>query len=197
MAVDTASLEEVKGQLVGALQGTDRGIFGVPMAKRQEIEALVQQLEAANPTPNALADPACVAGEWEVLFSTIKITGAKRTKLGLREFVKISELLQIIDTEACTAVNLVKFNVTGLGDFGGSLRIVANYKAASDTRVDIEFKESTLEPAQLQKIFAKNYDMLLAIFNPQGWLEVTYVDATHRIGRDDKGNLFVLARVAR
>lgn len=44
------------------------------MAKRQEIEALVQQLEAANPTPNALADPACVAGEWEVLFSTIKIT---------------------------------------------------------------------------------------------------------------------------
>lgn len=31
MAVDTASLEEVKGQLVGALQGTDRGIFGVPV----------------------------------------------------------------------------------------------------------------------------------------------------------------------
>lgn len=56
---------------------------------------------------------------------------------------------------------------------------------------------SRQEPAQLQKIFAKNYDMLLAIFNPQGWLEVTYVDATHRIGRDDKGNLFVLARVAR
>jgi hypothetical protein len=27
---------------------------------------------------------------------------------------------------------------------------------------------------QLMNIFQQNYDMLLAIFNPEGWLEITY-----------------------
>jgi hypothetical protein len=27
---------------------------------------------------------------------------------------------------------------------------------------------------QLMNIFQKNYDMLLDIFNPEGWLEITY-----------------------
>ena len=29
----------------------------------------------------------------------------------------------------------------------------------------------------------------------QGWLDITYLDDTHRVGRDDKGNLFYLERV--
>lgn len=78
-------------------------------------------------------------------------------------------------------------------------------------------------------VFRKNYDILLGIFNPEGWLEITYpnfvdcyidcflcfyatnvdddcccffliplsyryVDDNMRIGRDDKGNIFVLER---
>lgn len=72
-------------------------------------------------------------------------------------------------------------------------------------------------------LFRKNYDLLLSIFNPEGWLEITYpifsslifynyinidekcsyfliplshryVDDSMRIGRDDKGNIFVLER---
>ncbi len=39
-----------------------------------------------------------------------------------------------------------------------------------------------------------NYELLLSIFNPEGWLDTTYVDDRHRIGRDDKGNTFVLER---
>ena len=49
-------------------------------------------------------------------------------------------------------------------------------------------------PKALERLFASNYDMLLSIFNPEGWLDVTYVDDTHRIGRDDKGNVFYLQR---
>jgi hypothetical protein len=51
-------------------------------------------------------------------------------------------------------------------------------------------------PDQLQQLFQKNYDLLLSIFNPEGWLDITYVDAELRVGRDDKGNLFVLQRGA-
>ena len=50
------------------------------------------------------------------------------------------------------------------------------------------------EPRQLQKLFEKNYALLLSIFNPEGWLEITYVDDLHRIGRDNLGNVFVLER---
>jgi len=49
-------------------------------------------------------------------------------------------------------------------------------------------------PEQLRQLFEKNYDMLLSIFNPEGWLDITYVDSELRVGRDDKGNLFVLER---
>lgn len=50
------------------------------------------------------------------------------------------------------------------------------------------------EPKELQKLFEANYDLLLSIFNPQGHLDITYLDATHRVGRDDKGNVFYLER---
>lgn len=47
---------------------------------------------------------------------------------------------------------------------------------------------------QLMNLFRKNYDLLLSIFNPDGWLEITYVDDNMRIGRDDSGNIFILER---
>lgn len=62
-------------------------------------------------------------------------------------------------------------------------------------RVDIKFENSTLVPEQLLSLFQKNYDLLLSIFNPEGWLEITYIDDTLRVGRDDKGNVFLLERV--
>lgn len=49
-------------------------------------------------------------------------------------------------------------------------------------------------PKQLNALFQQNYDLLLSIFNPEGWLEITYVDDAHRVGRDDKGNVFFLER---
>ncbi len=49
-------------------------------------------------------------------------------------------------------------------------------------------------PTQLQKLFEANYDLLLSIFNPEGYLDITYIDATHRVGRDDKGHVFLLER---
>jgi hypothetical protein len=51
-------------------------------------------------------------------------------------------------------------------------------------------------PDKLQQLFEKNYALLLSIFNPEGWLDITYVDDELRVGRDDKGNLFVLQRAA-
>nr|XP_011468875.1 PREDICTED: probable plastid-lipid-associated protein 7, chloroplastic isoform X3 [Fragaria vesca subsp. vesca] len=43
---------QIKTELYQALQGINRGIFGVPSAKKSEIEGLVEQLESQNPTPD-------------------------------------------------------------------------------------------------------------------------------------------------
>lgn len=175
--------------------GLNRGIFGVQNARKVEVESLLQLLEAENPAPRPTENLDKVKGEWKLLYSTISILGSKRTKLGLRDFINLGDFVQIIDVEQEKAVNRVTFSVAGLGMLSGSFTIEASYKIASSTRVDIKFENSTLVPEQLMSLFQKNYDLLLSIFNPEGWLEITYIDDTLRVGRDDKGNVFLLERV--
>ncbi|XP_057492343.1 fibrillin-5, chloroplastic-like isoform X3 [Actinidia eriantha] len=151
----------IKTHLFQALQGINRGIFGVPFAKKSEIEGLVKLLESNNPTPQPTLFLDKVAGCWRLVYSTITILGSRRTKLGLRDFISLGDFFQTIDVAE---------------------------------RVDIQYNSSSITPNQLMNIFRKNYDILLGIFNPEGWLEITYVDDTTRIGRDDKGNIFILER---
>lgn len=92
----------------------------------------------------------------------------------------------------------MKFSVTGFGKFAGQLVINAAYTPAEaphdGSRVDIRFLDATLTPQALEQLFRANYALLLSIFNPEGWLDVTYVDEEIRVGRDDKGNVFVVER---
>ncbi|EAY94111.1 hypothetical protein OsI_15884 [Oryza sativa Indica Group] len=137
-----AALGNAKDALYAALEGMNRGIFGMTSEKRSEIHALVELLESKNPTPeptDKLQDK--VDGCWRLVYSTISILGKKRTKLGLRDFISLGDFFQMIDVKE---------------------------------KVDITLDSSTITPDQLMNIFQKNYDMLLAIFNPEGWLEITY-----------------------
>ncbi|KAM0901099.1 hypothetical protein ACQ4PT_020199 [Festuca glaucescens] len=189
------TLSDAKAALYQALEGIDRGIFGVTSAKRSEIHGLVELLESRNPTPDPtdkLQDK--VDGCWKLIYSTISILGKRRTKLGLRDFISLGDFFQIIDAKEEKAVNVVKFSARALKIFSGQLAIEASYNVTTKTRVDIKLESSTITPDQLMNIFQKNYDMLLAIFNPEGWLEITYVDDSLRIGRDDKANIFVLEK---
>eukprot|EP00877_Chromochloris_zofingiensis_P009407 jgi/Chrzof1/471/Cz01g17010.t1 len=176
------------------MQGLDRGIFGVQAAKHQAVVHLIEAMEAVNPLHAPVNHLDRVQGDWRLLYTTIHITGSKKTKLGLREFVKLGEFIQTIDINNQLAVNEIQFSVAGLGLITGALTIKASYQPASVNRVSIQFREATLVPKQLQQIFEQNFDLLLSIFNPDGWLDLTYVDEELRVGRDDKGNIFVLER---
>ncbi|KAK4359797.1 hypothetical protein RND71_022026 [Anisodus tanguticus] len=192
--VSQSTSSQIKIQLYDALQGINRGIFGVSSDKKSEIEGLVKQLESQNPTLEPTLSLDKVAGSWKLIYSTISILGSKRTKLGLRDFITLGDLYQNIDTSEGKAVNVIKFNARGLSLLNGELRIQATFKIASKSRVDIFYNSSAITPDQLMNVFQKNYDLLLGIFNPEGWLEITYVDENLRIGRDDKGNIFILER---
>ncbi|XP_049388484.1 fibrillin-5, chloroplastic isoform X1 [Solanum stenotomum] len=193
--VSHSTSSQVKIQLYDALQGINRGIFGVSSDKKFEIEELVKQLESQNPTFEPTLSLDKVAGNWKLIYSTISILGSKRTKLGLRDFITLGDLYQNIDISQGKAVNVIKFNARGLSLLSGELMIEASFKIASKSRVDIFYNNSGITPDQLMNVFQKNYSLLLGIFNPEGWLEITYVDENLRIGRDDKGNVFVLERV--
>ncbi|KAL1336953.1 hypothetical protein AAHE18_10G099900 [Arachis hypogaea] len=196
------TLAEKKRELYQAVEGINRGIFGLPSSKKFEIESLVQQLESQNPTPEPTLELDKVAGCWRLVYSTITILGSKRTKIGLRDFISLDEILsrEIVynfDIRRCKlcfqyfifskAVNVVEFSAKELSLLSGQLSIEASFKIASTTRVDIKFESSTITLDQLMHVFRKNYNLLLGIFNPEGWLKITYVGDTMRIGRDNKG----------
>ncbi|EEF40174.1 fibrillin-5, chloroplastic [Ricinus communis] len=188
------TVSQIKEDLYHALQGTNRGIFGVKSEKKSEIHGLVELLESQNPTADPTVNLDKVDGCWKLLYSTITILGSKRTKLGLRDFISLGDLFQNIDVTKGKAVNVIKFNVRGLNLLNGQLTIEASFQISSKSRVEIKYDSSTITPDQLMNMFRKNYDLLLGIFNPEGWLDITYVDDNTRIGRDDKGNIFILER---
>ncbi|KAL4182754.1 hypothetical protein AMTRI_Chr11g94700 [Amborella trichopoda] len=176
-------VDEAKEKLKQALQDLNRGIFDIPSAKKSEIEEL-----------------------------SLTILGAKRTKLGLRGLISLGDIYENIDAANRVFVftgnaeegGECNFNVGGLNDITGQLTIhsfqIATQKKPCPflneslylQKVDIKYETSSIVPDQLMNMFQKIYDMLLGIFNPQGWLHISYVDESLRIGRDDQGNVFVL-----
>ena len=79
------------------IKGINRGVFGVKSDKKAEIERLVKLLECRNPTPELTGELDKIGGCWKLIYSTITVLGSKRTKLGLRDFVSLGDLLQQID----------------------------------------------------------------------------------------------------
>lgn len=110
---------DLKKRLEFRLAKANRGIFGLKVispqlagqrqlelqaAEKEDILGLLSRLEAVNPNPQPTRNLFLADGEWTLLFSTITITGSRRTKLGLREFVTLGEFRQVIDTERQIAV---------------------------------------------------------------------------------------------
>uniref|UniRef100_A0A1J3JZK0 Putative plastid-lipid-associated protein 7, chloroplastic n=1 Tax=Noccaea caerulescens TaxID=107243 RepID=A0A1J3JZK0_NOCCA len=188
------TVSQIKNELYEALKGINRGIFGVKSDKKTEIESLVKLLECRNPTPEPTGELDKIGGCWKLIYSTITVLGSKRTKLGLRDFVSLGDLLQQIDIAQGKTVHVLKFDVRGLNLHDGEFRIVASFKIISKTSVEITYESSTIMPDQLMNIFRKNMNLLLGIFNPEGLFEISYLDEDLQVGRDGKGNVFVLER---
>jgi len=183
-----------------AAVGPDRGIFGVESATRSRIDALAAALEAATPTAapvEHLSD--VVDGRWRLLYTTLTILGRRRSQLSLSTaaksgFVALGELYQNVAAADAVAENVVQFRV--LGRVEGAFSMTATYTPLSGTRVGVAATGSTLEPPGLAKMLGDNVGLLAKIFDPTGWLDITYVDDAYRLGRDDKGHLFVLEKLA-
>jgi len=187
-------------KLIEERAGEDRGIFGIDAEYRQEIDEAVRVLEMEMDTEATLRSPH-LDGPWRLIYTTLTILGSRRIKLGLasangnrKGFVQLGELTQEITS--AKAFNVVRFQALG-GLFlsEGKLELACAYKPVGPRRVEVETESWSLNPEKLEQLLGKDrVKLLLRIFRPDGWLDVTYVDDTIRIGRDHKGELFVLER---
>jgi len=193
--------------------------------QRDEIQSLVARLEPLSPVPAPLDRPDLLAGTWRVAWSTVAVLGSRRTKLGLRGFVTLGEMTQTISPDDDSGggggdgTSVIAFSVSGTG-VAGALTLATRYAPAtsvdpvpestpsnpsstSSSRVDVRLVSSDLAPAALRTVFEGVLPLLLDVFDPEGWLDITYIDAgspdgSHpgfRLGRDDKGNVFALRRI--
>lgn len=179
--------------------GEERGIFGLEDEDRERLNELIQAAEADNPTAEPTADNAkAAAGSWRLLYTNLEILGRNRVKLSIGTtrkpgLVRLGEFLQVVDAVKGESRNVVKFNVMALGT--GTFTIFAEYVVENGTRVGVKTRSVSLEPEVIDKILGENKALLTKIFNPEGYLNITYVDESLRIGRDGRGHVFVLERL--
>lgn len=181
------------------IAGEDRGIFGLQKAERDKLEVLIKSVEEENPTTNPAANNAAAAdGSWRLLYTDLVILGKRRVRLAIGSstksgFVKLGDFVQRIDSGARQSENMVEFNV--ITKISGTFTICADYEVVSGSRVKVMTREAKLEPAKFEALLGENKSLLTEIFNPEGFLDITYLDERLRIGRDDKGHLFVLEKM--
>lgn len=182
-----------------AAVGPDRGIFGLDSDTRASIDALAAAVEVASPVaaPIARLDD-LLNGRWRLLYTTLTILGRRRSRLSLSTaskpgFVSLGELYQNVEAATGVAESVVQFRV--MGRVEGAFAITASFTPQSDRRVGVAATGSSLTPPGLEKMLGENVGLLTQIFDPTGWLDVTYLDDDYRLGRDDKGHLFVLQKV--
>lgn len=99
---------------------------------------------------------------------------------------------QIIDTNASTVTNRVDLG-WGVVEVGGSFRV----SSSVPIRAVVAFNKADIT---LQNGFVVSLGLVFDILSvvrgsrDNGWLETTYIDPEIRIGRGNKGTLFVLTR---
>lgn len=166
---------------------------------REALNALIECAETENPTTVPTAENAsAAAGSWRLVYTNLEILGRRRVRLAIGTprkpgMVKLGDFVQTIDPKQSESRNVVDFKVLIGG--GGTFTINAKYEVESDRRVRVKMTGNALEPSSLEKLLGESKALLTQIFDPTGYLDITYVDETLRIGRDDKGHVFVLEKM--
>lgn len=97
---------------------------------------------------------------------------------------------QRLDPAEGAVSNRADFALFPGGDLevAGFLDLRGTCAKSSPTRLDVELTEAVLGIGRWEGALSLRW------VRPRGWVEVTYLDDTYRIGRGDKGSVFVAVR---
>ncbi|MEM9483503.1 MAG: PAP/fibrillin family protein [Cyanobacteria bacterium P01_F01_bin.116] len=192
-----------KTNLLDAIAPTNRGLLA-DSNQQKDILTKVAQLESCNPTPKPLEAGDLLNGNWQLLYTTSdELLGIDRFPL-----LALGNIYQCVRLDQQRIYNLAEVKSV----LGGLVSVTAKFEIASDQRVDVRFDraifglQSTLgykNPSQFIQamqqtskfMFLKGIDFTVNSNREPGWLEVTYLDDTMRIGRGNQGSVFVLRKV--
>ncbi len=190
-----------KDTLLRAIAGQNRGLVSTEVDRRA-ILAAIARVEDYNPTPNPLEAKDLLEGDWRLLYTTSNgILGIEKPP-----FVRLGQVYQCVRPKDARIYNIAE--VQSLPYLDGIVSVTARFEAVSNRRVEVKFDRSIIAsqrlidystPARLiAEIEAgKNYpplDFAIPEGQQQGWLDTTYLDSDLRIGRGNRGSVFVLTK---
>lgn len=136
---------DLKRCLVDTVYGTDFG-FRAGQEVRAEVLELVNQLEAANPTPAPVDATGLLDGNW-VLVYTASSELLPLLAVGATPLLKVQRISQSIDTSNLTIVNSTTLS-SPVATF--SFSASAAFEIRSPSRIQVEFKEGTFQPPEIK-----------------------------------------------
>jgi len=196
----------LKTELLEVIANKNRGLLAIEIDKIKILTA-VEKLEDCNPNVNVFDNLLLLQGDWRLLYTTSK----NILSLNNLPLVQLGEIYQCIRTDNTNIYNIAE--IKGLPLLEGLICVVASFEIVSTKRVNIKFQRSIfglqkilsyVSPANLinriemgKKFFPFDFSFGKSNFNqnnPQGWLEITYLDENLRIARGNEGNVFILER---
>jgi len=129
------STADIKAALLDSLYGTGRGL-SARSEVRAEINELISQLEAKNPTPNPTEVMGLLGGTWQLAYTCNSgLNGV--LALGKLPLVTVGDITQTIDTVAMTVENQVNLS----GPLAStSLKTTASYEVRSPKRLQLKLE---------------------------------------------------------
>eukprot|EP00471_Norrisiella_sphaerica_P012842 CAMPEP_0184503910 /NCGR_PEP_ID=MMETSP0113_2-20130426/52172_1 /TAXON_ID=91329 /ORGANISM="Norrisiella sphaerica, Strain BC52" /LENGTH=216 /DNA_ID=CAMNT_0026893495 /DNA_START=173 /DNA_END=823 /DNA_ORIENTATION=+ len=189
--------KDLKTRLIQAAAPTKRGT-NASMSQQQAILDQIKELESMNSEGSPTSSPD-ISGWWSLVYQSTPEPSEKwdpntevegpflaAFKPLTRDLVRSRGNFQEIDVDTGKVQNLAKFTFLGRP---GTLNIQGSCSVASPTRVDVTFEAVDIRIEGLG-----SWRVPLNWVNPKGWVETTYLDPDFRIGRGDKGSVFIAAR---
>jgi len=203
LAADTAQL---KAELQRLVANTQRGKSASPEV-RTEVLQKIEALEALNAIEDPI-DSDLLSGTWSLLYngagqvddrewrdSSGEVEGPFLSffKPITKGVIRTRGDTQIIDVAGGRVENIAAFQIFSKWDGSLNIRGVCEPVPPEETegrkdRLTVEFTNFVLA------IGSWSNTVSLERFQPHGWVQTTYLDEDFRVGRGDKGSVFVTAR---
>ena len=191
-----------KAKLLEAIAGKNRGLLATEVDK-QAILVAVSQLEERNPNPKPFEALDLLEGNWRLLYTS----SDELLRIDNFPLLKLGQIYQCIRAKDSRVYNIAE--VYGLPYLEGLVSVAASFEVLSKIRVQVKFERSIIGLQRLVGYESPNefirqiengkkfpaFDFNINSNNQQGWLDITYLDQDLRIGRGNKGSVFVLTKV--
>ena len=191
-----------KTRLLAAIAGKNRGLLAKE-SDRQIIRDAIDRLEDQNPTERPTEATELLGGDWRLIYTT----AMEWWNVEIPPFVKLGQVYQCIRFESGKFYNIAE--IDGLPYLDSIFSVSAKFEPLSERRISVQFQRrivglQNIIDYQSPEEFVERLEagqQLNAIDMPadardqKNWLDTTYLDEDLRIGRGNRGTLYVLSKV--